>query len=199
MNAEVGVFAMNSANGGFRDFWPRTKTGEIELPDPTLISDIMDQVVRPSFAAKKCHLWFPGCSVRRLHYRVNERCVSVQKLFVGSTCCTRGGMSWAAVYRLVKRIPRGRVMSYAAIARKLRLRGGARSAGRAMAGCPAGLGIPWHRVVGSDGRILIAGPHEALQKRLLESEGTNLSQGGVDMGQYGWWPEGKPRRKRRQM
>ncbi len=40
-------------------------------------------------------------------------------------------MSWDPVYRLVQQIPRGRVLSYGALARLLRLRGGARTAGRA--------------------------------------------------------------------
>ena len=95
-------------------------------------------------------------------------------------------MSWAPVYRLVKRIPRGRVITYGQLARALRLRGGARAAGRAMAACPAGRGIPWHRVVGAGGRILLREPHAALQRRLLESEGTRLIGGRVDVAQHGW-------------
>jgi len=95
-------------------------------------------------------------------------------------------MSWAPVYRLVKRIPRGRVITYGQLARALRLRGGARAAGRAMAACPAGRGIPWHRVVGAGGRILLREPHAALQRRLLESEGTRLIEGRVDVAQHGW-------------
>jgi len=95
-------------------------------------------------------------------------------------------MAWTAVYRLVKRIPRGRVATYGELARALRLPGGARTAGRAMAACPAGRGIPWHRVVGSAGRILIRGPHAALQRRLLESEGTQFVEGRVDLKRHGW-------------
>lgn len=199
INAEVGIFATDRANSLFRDFRPGTERGEIQLANPASISNVMEQVVRPAFASKKCHGAFPGCSVRTWHYRVNEKSVPVPKLFLGSTCCTRKGMSWAAVYRLVRRIPRGRVTSYAAIAKKLRLRGGARSAGRAMSACPSGLGIPWHRVVTADGQIVIGEPHAALQKRLLESEGIRLWRGRVDMGQFGWWPQAKQRRKRTQM
>src|SRR5215469_16259868 len=55
--------------------------------------------------------------------------------------------SWDPVYRLVRKIPRGRVTTYGAVAKALRLRGGARAAGHAMAACPSGSGIPWHRVV----------------------------------------------------
>ena len=97
-------------------------------------------------------------------------------------------MSWAAVYQLVKRVPRGRVITYGQLARALKLRGGARAGGRAMAACPGGRGIPWHRVVGADGRILLREPSASLQRRLLESEGTRLVEGRVDLARYGWSP-----------
>ena len=47
-------------------------------------------------------------------------------------------MNWNPVYELVKKIPRGRVMTYGQLAKALRLPGGARTAGRAMAACPSG-------------------------------------------------------------
>jgi len=97
-------------------------------------------------------------------------------------------MPWVSVYSLVKRIPRGRVITYGQLAKALRLPGGARTAGRAMAACPAGRGIPWHRVVGAGGRILLPEPHAALQRRLLESEGTRLVEGRVDLARHGWSP-----------
>src|SRR6266581_2734388 len=79
-------------------------------------------------------------------------------------------MSWDPVYRFVQRIPRGSVLTYGALAKALGLPGGARSAGRAMAATPSGKGIPWHRVVGERGKILIREPYASLQKKLLESE-----------------------------
>ncbi|HYB61088.1 MAG TPA: MGMT family protein, partial [Methylomirabilota bacterium] len=42
-------------------------------------------------------------------------------------------MSWELVYQLVKKIPRGRVTTYGDLARRLRIRGGARVVGYAMA------------------------------------------------------------------
>jgi|HubBroStandDraft_6_1064221.scaffolds.fasta_scaffold70215_4 methylated-DNA-protein-cysteine methyltransferase-like protein len=80
-------------------------------------------------------------------------------------------MSWEPVYRLVKQVPRGRVTTYGALARALKLRGGARAAGYAMAACPRGRGIPWHRMVGAGGKIRLPEPAGALQRRLLEAEG----------------------------
>jgi len=95
-------------------------------------------------------------------------------------------MSWDPVYRLVKQIPRGRVLSYGALAKALRLPGGARSAGRAMAATPSGKGIPWHRVVGERGKILIREPYASLQKKLLESEGVKVIESRVDLRTRLW-------------
>ena len=97
-------------------------------------------------------------------------------------------MSWDKVYRLVQRIPRGRVLTYGALAKALRLPGGARTAGRAMASTPSGKGIPWHRVVGERGKILIRGPYAMLQKKLLESEGVKLIESRVDLKLHAWKP-----------
>jgi methylated-DNA-protein-cysteine methyltransferase-like protein len=104
-------------------------------------------------------------------------------------------MSWDPVYELVKQIPRGRVLSYGALARALRLPGGARTAGRAMAATPSGKGIPWHRVVGERGKILIREPYASLQKKLLESEGVKIVESRVDLKTHLWTagkgPKGK--------
>src|SRR5579863_9771212 len=85
-------------------------------------------------------------------------------------------MNWKPVYGLVKKIPRGRVMTYGQLAKALRLPGGARTAGRAMAASPSGEGVPWHRVVGAGGRLLIREPYASLQRKLLESEGLRLAE-----------------------
>jgi methylated-DNA-protein-cysteine methyltransferase-like protein len=104
-------------------------------------------------------------------------------------------MNWKAVYELVKRIPRGRVITYGQLAKALRLPGGARTAGRAMAACPNGQGIPWHRVVGAGGKLLIREPHSSLQRRLLETEGLRLAEKRIlDFKNHEWSP-GKARRR----
>ena len=101
-------------------------------------------------------------------------------------------MSFDPVYQLVKLIPRGRVLTYGAIARALRLPGGARTAGRAMGATPKGKGIPWHRVLGANGKILIREPYASLQKKLLESEGVSVVESRINMKKHLWSP---PRRK----
>jgi methylated-DNA-protein-cysteine methyltransferase-like protein len=95
-------------------------------------------------------------------------------------------MSWSPVYQFVKQIPRGRVITYGALAKALRLPGGARTAGRAMAATPAGKGIPWHRVVGARGKLLIREPYASLQRKLLESEGVKLLESRVDLKLHVW-------------
>jgi methylated-DNA-protein-cysteine methyltransferase related protein len=97
-------------------------------------------------------------------------------------------MSWDPVYRLVKQIPRGRVLTYGALARALRLPGGARSAGRAMAATPSGKGIPWHRVVGDHGKILIREPYASLQRKLLTSEGVEIVESRLNLKRHLWAP-----------
>jgi len=98
-------------------------------------------------------------------------------------------MSWDPVYKLVQQIPRGRVTTYGTLARVLHLRGGARTAGRALAATPSGRGIPWHRVVGERGKLLIPEPHASLQRKLLESEGVKIVEMRVDYAKHGWAPK----------
>ena len=107
-------------------------------------------------------------------------------------------MSWGTVYRLVKKIPRGRVTTYGDLARALRLPGGARAAGYAMAACPRASGVPWQRVVGAGGHLLISEPLAGLQQRLLETEGVAMRGHRVDMAKCAWSPTKKsPGRRKR--
>lgn len=106
-------------------------------------------------------------------------------------------MSWDPVFRFVKQIPRGRVLTYGALAKALRLPGGARSAGRAMAATPSGKGIPWHRVLGERGKILIREPYASLQRKLLESEGVAVIESRVDLKRHLWKPSRKSALKSR--
>jgi methylated-DNA-protein-cysteine methyltransferase related protein len=97
-------------------------------------------------------------------------------------------MSWEPVYRLVKKIPRGRVTTYGELARALRLPGGARAVGYAMAACPNGRGIPWHRVIGAGGKVRMPEPHASLQRRLLGTEGVEFDGHSINLKKFGWSP-----------
>jgi len=104
--------------------------------------------------------------------------------------------AWDPVYKLVKQIPRGRVTTYGSLARALRLRGGARAAGRALAATPKGKGIPWHRVVGHGGKLLIREPYASLQRKLLETEGVMVVEARAKMAAHAWQPAKKASSRR---
>jgi methylated-DNA-protein-cysteine methyltransferase-like protein len=92
----------------------------------------------------------------------------------------------AAVYRLVRRIPRGRVATYGQIAALLGYPRAARAVGQAMKHAPAGL--PWHRVVNAQGgisrRANIGGM--MTQRLLLEQDGVRVRRGRVRLREHRW-------------
>ena len=83
---------------------------------------------------------------------------------------------------IIRKVPRGRVSTYGAVARAAGYDGAARQVAWALHGCSPD--IPWHRVVGANGRILLRG-HPALEQRLrLEQEGVVFAGGRVDMKRF---------------
>ena len=88
--------------------------------------------------------------------------------------CTRSGTS-------SHRIPRGSVSTYGDVAREAGLPGRARQAGYALKHMPAGMHLPWHRVVGAGGRIVFPPGSSAHreQTRRLKSEGIKVESGRV--------------------
>jgi alkylated DNA nucleotide flippase Atl1 len=87
------------------------------------------------------------------------------------------------VLTVVEGIPPGRVMSYGAIAEYLG-RGGPRQVGTVMA--RHGGGVPWHRVVAANGRVVPGHESEALRR--LRAERTPLRGERVDMRAAAWYP-----------
>jgi methylated-DNA-protein-cysteine methyltransferase related protein len=90
------------------------------------------------------------------------------------------------VYTLVKRIPRGRTVTYGQVAAMLGHPRSARAVGGAMRRCPDG--VPWHRVLNAAGRISRR-KHAAsmlTQRMLLEREGVTMRRGRVDMARHAW-------------
>jgi methylated-DNA-protein-cysteine methyltransferase related protein len=93
------------------------------------------------------------------------------------------------VYHTVRRVPRGRVASYGAIAAAIGSPRAARAVGRALAGLPDDNDVPWWRIIGGDGRVSIRGDFNAaaLQTALLRREGIRFGRDGrVDWNRYGW-------------
>ncbi|PYQ11597.1 MAG: 6-O-methylguanine DNA methyltransferase [Acidobacteria bacterium] len=108
--------------------------------------------------------------------------------------------AWEGVYALIRRIPRGKVMTYGQIATLLGSRLSPRAVGWALHGCPRG--IPWHRVVNASGgcstdRLPSLAP--GLQQALLRGEGVRFAPNAtLDLGRYRWVPRGGPRKRQRQ-
>jgi methylated-DNA-protein-cysteine methyltransferase-like protein len=95
------------------------------------------------------------------------------------------------VYELVRRIPRGRVMTYGQIAAILGEGYTARTVGYVMHGGD-GNNVPWQRVINSKGmcstgRLTL--PHN-MQQAMLGSEGVKFDEKGrCDLTRSHWHPE----------
>jgi methylated-DNA-protein-cysteine methyltransferase-like protein len=83
--------------------------------------------------------------------------------------------------RVVRRIPRGRVATYGDIAYAAGYPGAARQVAWALHGSR---GLPWQRVVGAGGKILLTG-HPGFEQRLrLQQEGVRFVGLRVDIKQH---------------
>jgi methylated-DNA-protein-cysteine methyltransferase-like protein len=95
------------------------------------------------------------------------------------------------VYRLVRQIPSGRVMTYGQIAELLGKGYTARTVGYVMHGADAE-SVPWQRVINAQGKCSTGKftlPVD-LQQALLESEGVKFDKNGkCDLDLYIWGPE----------
>ena len=100
------------------------------------------------------------------------------------------------VYRIVRSIPRGQVMTYGQLAEILGDGYTPRTVGFVMHG--ADDKTPWHRVINaqgacSTGRVVI--PHDK-QQRMLEAEGVCFNERGrCDLQSYLWIPGQKKNRR----
>jgi methylated-DNA-protein-cysteine methyltransferase-like protein len=85
---------------------------------------------------------------------------------------------------VIRKIPRGKVATYGAIAKAAGFPGAARQVAWALRGADGRL--PWHRVLGSGGKILLPGSAGADQKLRLESEGVAFRGNRVRMDLHGF-------------
>lgn len=96
------------------------------------------------------------------------------------------------IFAAVRRIPRGRVSTYGAIARVAGLPRQARLVGYALHRLGASTSVPWHRVINAAGRISLGDASGAAttQRLRLIAEGVVVDSGGrVSLARYGWPPK----------
>jgi len=94
----------------------------------------------------------------------------------------------AAIIAVVRRIPRGRVTTYGAVAARAGLPRQARLVGKVLSGLPHDSGVPWQRVVAAGGRIAFpaGSPARGRQVSRLRAEGIDAARGRVDLVRHGW-------------
>ena len=90
------------------------------------------------------------------------------------------------IWQVVHAIPKGCVSTYGEVAAVAGLPKRARLVGHVLAQLPGGSRLPWHRVVGAGGRIVIRGGGEIEQAQRLRSDGIIVKNGRIDLRQFGW-------------
>jgi methylated-DNA-protein-cysteine methyltransferase related protein len=99
-------------------------------------------------------------------------------------------VEYREIYRIVRRIPRGRVATYGQVARLAGLAGHARQVGYALHAL-TGDRVPWHRVINAKGEISLRSVEgsDRLQRILLAGEGVRFDRSGrIDLERYRWQP-----------
>lgn len=90
---------------------------------------------------------------------------------------------FAAIQSIVRKIPRGKVSSYGAVAKAAGYEGASRQVVWALRAA-TGRGLPWHRVVAAGGRIALPGESGMEQRLRLQQEGVAFRGSRVDMSTH---------------
>jgi len=91
------------------------------------------------------------------------------------------------IWEMVKQIPKGKVAAYGDVATLSGLPGQQRLVGYALHNLPRNSGVPWQRVINSQGKISLpknTGGY-ARQKKLLMKEGIIFEKDKIDMEKFG--------------
>ena len=96
----------------------------------------------------------------------------------------------ARVIELIRSIPKGSVATYGGIAAMAGNPRAARQVARILSSCAEMEGLPWHRVVNREGRIVLKGEwNHAEQEDRLAREGIAFSRSGhIDLERFLWQP-----------
>lgn len=94
----------------------------------------------------------------------------------------------ARVLDLVKQIPKGKVMTYGALARWAGI-ASAQCIGQILHRNPHPVEVPCHRVVAKDGRLHGYALGLEMKADVLRAEGVEVVDFRIDLARFGWIPE----------
>jgi methylated-DNA-protein-cysteine methyltransferase related protein len=102
---------------------------------------------------------------------------------------------FAEMLQQVRRVPRGCVATYGDIAYAAGYPGAARQVAWALHA--ESVGLPWHRIVGAGGKILLSGEHGFEQRLHLQAEGVQFLGLKVNMAahRHTFFPIAKKKKK----
>ncbi len=106
---------------------------------------------------------------------------------VGSTASS----SYQRIYAVVRRIPKGQVVTYGQVAALAGLRGHARQVGYALHALPRHTKVPWYRVINAKGEVSPRSTpgSDGEQRYRLECEGISFdARGRIDLEEARWRP-----------
>ena len=96
------------------------------------------------------------------------------------------------IVAVIRRIPRGKVLTYGGVARAAGYPGAAR---QVVGVLHRSVGLPWHRVLGAGGEIKLRGDSAAEQRFRLEMERVTFRGRRVDMRSHEFKIAGKKKRR----
>jgi methylated-DNA-protein-cysteine methyltransferase-like protein len=101
-----------------------------------------------------------------------------------------GDAAVAAIYAVIRRIPKGWVATYGQVAAMAGLPRRARLVGTVLQQLDPAARIPWHRVVNAKGEVSYSASRnggDALQRHLLEKEGVEFDdKGRFNLERFRW-------------
>lgn len=91
------------------------------------------------------------------------------------------------VLAAIRKIPKGRVMTYGAVAAMAGMPGRARLVGRVLSNSVLAGDCPWHRVVNARGTLSTEGASRVEQMRRLRAEGVVIDAAGrIELARFAW-------------
>ncbi|MGB0894707.1 MAG: MGMT family protein [Parashewanella sp.] len=95
------------------------------------------------------------------------------------------------ILHIVALIPEGKVCSYGKVADLAGLPGRARFVSKALKQANSELGLPWHRVINSQGKISFAKDTPAFRDQIerLRLEGVEVNSGKIKLPKFEWKPD----------